>query len=62
MYRKIPYISLSSLNVDDDINKSLTITQEKTKNNTLSTPKNKSNTLINLARHPQCCIRKGWDE
>jgi hypothetical protein len=50
VYRSIPYISLSSLNVDDDINKSLTVTQEKIKNNTLSTPKNKSNTLINIAR------------
>jgi hypothetical protein len=30
----IPYISLSSLNLDDDINKSLMVTQEKTKSRT----------------------------
>jgi hypothetical protein len=47
---KIPYISLSLVNIDDDTNKSLIVTQEKTKNNALSIFKNKSNILIDVAR------------
>jgi hypothetical protein len=54
MYRKIPYISLSSPNVDDDINKNQTDIDEKTKSKTPSIRnsilKNKSNILINIAR------------
>jgi hypothetical protein len=33
-YMKIPYISISSLNVDNDINKNLTVIHEKTKSRT----------------------------
>jgi hypothetical protein len=59
VYMSIPYISLSSLNVNDYINKSLTVTQEKAKQRVQPkykfTSKEKN---INTKQFKECSIKK----
>jgi hypothetical protein len=63
---KIPYISLSSVNVDNDINKNLTIIQEKPKSKTPyiynSILKNKNKTLMNVVKEREKRKRKRYEK
>jgi hypothetical protein len=63
---KIFYISLSSPNVDNDINKNLTVIHKKTKSKTPSIRnsilKNKNKTLINTAREREKRTTKRYEK